>query len=374
MRIQDDSGSGMGEAREMEGQRKRRRPAAGSLRSTSYDVARQAGVSQSTVSRAFDPDAPITDELRRKVRDVARELGWQPNAIARSLQRRNTDLVGLITTDLDTPWRSMQLASLIPALQMAALRPLVFHTTDESDVDQLVAELASYQGRAVVIGAGAISSRLAEMFADQGVLVIIINRWMETRGVLSLVCDNRAGGGMVADHLAEQGCRRILLLHNWRSRAGTDRVRGFTERALQHDLESEVVEVPGLTRSAGREVAQQLTRRLGGFDGVFCVNDALALGVIDHAYAHGSFRIGHDFALVGFDDVTEASSAACSLTTVRQPLAETAAAITHWLGQWKSTGVSVGAADSQRFRPQLVIRRSSAAPAVQCVVQGKEER
>ncbi len=374
MRIHGGSGDGMGEARKMEGQRKRRRPAAGSLRSTSYDVARQAGVSQSTVSRAFDPDAPITDELRRKVRDVARELGWQPNAIARSLQRRNTDLVGLITTDLDTPWRSMQLAALIPALQMAALRPLVFHTTDESDVDELVAELASYQGRAVVIGAGAISSRLAEMFADQGVLVIIINRWMETRGVLSLVCDNRAGGGLVADHLAERGRRRILLLHSWRSRSGTERMEGFIERARQHGLDSEVVEVAGLTRSAGQEAAQQLERRLGSFDGVFCANDALALGLIDHAYAHGSFRIGRDFALVGFDDVTEASSAACSLTTVRQPLAETAAAIIRWLGRWKSTGVSVVAADSQRFQPELMIRRSSAAPAAQCVVQGREER
>ena len=162
-------------------------------RVTSYDVARLAEVSQSAVSRAFDPDSPISPEMREKVRAAARSLGWQPNSIARSLQRRSADFIGVITSDLGSRWRAQQMGCLIPALEDANYRPLIFQTRDEKDADSLVGQVMSYQGNAVILGAGLMSSRLADVCLRQGLLVISLNRWIERKGVLSITCDHNVG-------------------------------------------------------------------------------------------------------------------------------------------------------------------------------------
>ena len=134
-------------------------------------------MSQSSVSRAFDPDGSIDPELRRRIKRVARELGWRPNSIASSLQKRRTDFIGLITAELASPWRAQQLGALIPALEEAGHRPLIFHTNRESEIDDLVDEVLSYQGRAVIVGVGLMSARISKLCAKRGLLVILLNRW-----------------------------------------------------------------------------------------------------------------------------------------------------------------------------------------------------
>lgn len=299
--------------------------------------------------------------MRGRVLLAAKQLGWRPNSIARSLQTRHTDLVGVVTADLHTPWRAFQIAALIPALQDAGMRPLVFQAPDNSDVDLLVTELASYQGRAVVIGAGQVTGNLAERFASEGVLVILVNRWMPSHGILSLVCDNVEGGRLAARHLAECGCRRIVLAGYEHSVSGQDRMAGFIEVAAELGMRTTRIDADELTIEAGERIGAMLADRMEQFDGVFCANDALALGVIDHGHLTDAYRVGRDFALIGFDGLPSAAAAAYQLTTVAQPLEETSQMVAKWLSRWKAGTIQLSPEASRRLAPSLQARRSTLA-------------
>jgi DNA-binding LacI/PurR family transcriptional regulator len=337
-------------------------------RVTSYDVARAAGVSQSSVSRAFNPDGPIDIEMRKKIRAAARSLGWRPNSIASSLQKRQTDFIGLITAELSSPWRAQQLASLIPALEQSGHRPLMFHTSAESEIDSLLDEVLSYQGKAVVIGAGLMSSRIAKVCARQGLLVILLNRWVKAPGVVPISCDHLAGARQAVDHLAEKGCKRLCFLQGrLDSYAGQQRTLGFLERCTELGLTAEIVNVGAFERANGWQAGEILAARKPSErpHGVLASNDAIALGVLDHAYATEAYSVPRDFALVGFDDLTEAGAPAYQLTTIRQPLAELTGHVVDLLEAWKAKGKRQLPFKAQFLMPALVERRSSrwAGPA-----------
>jgi DNA-binding LacI/PurR family transcriptional regulator len=334
-----------------------------SKRITSYDVARLAGVSQSTVSRAFGPEGVITPEARRRVLKVADELGWRPNSIASSLQRRSAHFIGLITAELSSPWRSQQLAALVPALEESGHRPLVFQTHSEEDIDSLIGEVLSYQSRAIVVGAGLMSSRIARICAREGLLVIVLNRWIESPGVVSIACDHRAGAAMAVDYLAGRGCRRIAYLQGSQGHyASHERGVGFIARARHHGLDAKILPCGVFDREAGRAAGRRIAEMDPAErpDGIFAGNDAMALGILDHAYATGAFSVPRDFALIGFDDIAEAAAPAYQLTTIHQPLEELTARVVRLLEQASVGGSQgLGKTQSEKLAPRLVERRSA---------------
>jgi DNA-binding LacI/PurR family transcriptional regulator len=324
-------------------------------------------VSQSAVSRAFDPQSPISPELRKRVQVAARTLGWQPNSIARSLQRRSADFIGVITSDLGSRWRAQQLARLIPALEAAQYRPLIFQTHDEGDADNLIGEVMSYQGHAVILGAGLMSSRLAQVCLRQGLLVISLNRWIESRGVVSITCDHAAGAVMAVEHLALGGARRLLFVRGRSNTHAThEREIGFVAAAKDRQLPFAVLDVGAFTRDAGRRAGAAIDAMPPSVrpDGIFASNDELGLGIIDHGYATGAYSIPKDFALVGFDDVFDSATPPYQLTSVAQPLTQMTDTVVGQLQFWISRpNKRPGPADNLRIPPSLVARRSSARPA-----------
>lgn len=332
-------------------------------RITSYDVARAAGVSQSSVSRAFDPEGPIRPELRKRIRAAAAALGWRPNSIAVSLQKRRTDFIGLITAELSSPWRAQQLAALLPALEKNGHRPLVFHTERESDIDQLIDEVLSYQGRAVIVGAGLMSARIAKVCAKSGLLVILLNRRSTARGVVSVGCDYREGARMAVDYLAGRNCRKLCLLQGpLDSYAGQQRTLGFLEGCAGHGLESETLPMGAFEREAGHRAGAILAAlpREKRPHGVLAGNDAMALGILDHAYATGDFAVPRDFALIGFDDLREAAAPAYQLTTIRQPLEDLTAEVVSLLDASRRRGAERSPGQGRLLKPTLVERRTGA--------------
>jgi len=328
---------------------------------TSYDVALAAGVSQSSVSRAFDPAAPIKPALRKRVMAAASALGWRPNSIASSLQKRRTEFIGLITSELSSPWRAQQLAALLPALEKSGHRALMFQTDREGDIDDLIDQVLSYQGRAVIVGAGLMSARIAKVCARSGLLVILLNRWSTAAGVAPIACDHRLGGRMAVDYLAGRGCRRLCFLQgNPDSYAGQQRELGFRERCAEHAVEAEVLEMGSFERDCGRRAAEILATRSAGSrpEGVLAANDAMALGMLDHAYATGQFTPPRDFALVGFDDLAEAAAPAYQITTIRQPIEALTAEVVSLLDQWRDAAGAAPVAKARILAPRLVERRT----------------
>lgn len=291
-------------------------------RLTSWDVARKAGVSQSLVSRAFSGNGRVAAETREHILKVAADLGWQPNALARSMVSGDTPLVAIVTSRLGYAWRAQVMSRLLEALDRLALRPLVFHARKDAGTDELLAEALSWQTKGVIVSVGSVTPEFAEALHKQGRFLVTLNRGADHEGAFSIATDNHRAGMHAATALTEDGARRPIMIAGpddaWASRM---RAAGYTDAMRQHGKRAVVWHYPDLSREYGKTAGARFLAlpRLRRPDAVFAANDALALGFMDHLREFG-VRVPDDVALIGFDDLPEASYTPYRLTTFRQPL------------------------------------------------------
>jgi len=290
-------------------------------RVTVKDLARQLGMSVSTVSRAFYDDAVIAPETRERVLLKASEIGYQPNPLARGLITKSSRIVGVVVSDITNPFYPEVLTKLTEQIQAVGFNVmLVVDQPDRGDDGLNV--LLSYHPDIVIILATTLSSHASDACRRVGTPVIFFNRHAADEHSFSVTCDNALGGALVADLLLDGGHRRLGFLAG-RPDASTnqDRWRGFAQRCAARDA--------GTPRSSdGRSFSYKEGYRgalalLGESerpDALFCANDILAVGAMDAARRNCGLRIPEDLAIVGFDDIAMAGWPSYDLTTVRQPV------------------------------------------------------
>ncbi len=328
---------------------------------TSSDVARLADVHQSTVSRALSGDVRVSAETRRRVQDAAAALGYTPNAIARSLITRRTNIIGIVTADITIPFQPYALEKFIQKLQAMGRQTLIFTAAPDQTVDDLLPTALQYQVDALIVTSATLSSRALYDCSRSGTAVVLFNRYMEGGLVSSVSCDNLAAGRMVADFLLDAGHQRLAYMAgDPDSSTNRDRQRGFLTRLWERGAAKPlVVENSRYTYDAGYAAASRLLGRGDPPDAVFCSSDGLALGTIDAARELG-IAIPERLSVVGFDDVPMAGWNAYGLTTVRLPVEEMIdATIGLALGQEGVPGVTV----ARQFSGTLVRRTSTRAAA-----------
>jgi DNA-binding LacI/PurR family transcriptional regulator len=292
-------------------------------RATARDVAELAGVSISAVSRAFTDGASISPDMRSKVVGASRQLGYQPNLLARGLMTRRTELIGLISNNFDNPF-FMEIFDLFTrSLQKRGLRPLLVNLTDGMSPDDALDLLLQYSVDGVVIASSSLHRELAQACARAGLPVVQAFGRRIGRSAINVVgSDNVQGGTAAANLLLSRGYRRVAFLGGPLAATPTeDRLRGFRSRLGASGLEP-VAEVFG--RSFSYAEGNRLMRILMGqsaVEAVFCGDDILAIGAID-ACRKAGIAIPEEMGFVGFDDMSMASWAAYDLTTIRQPVAK----------------------------------------------------
>jgi DNA-binding LacI/PurR family transcriptional regulator len=292
---------------------------------TAKEVARQIGVSQSAVSRAFTKNASISPEMRERVLQAAERLGYKPNAMARTLTTRRSGIVGIVMGDLTNPFYPEVLELLSKRLQQSDLQTLLFHVPPGKEVDDELPLLLQYQVDAVIITSAIISSAMARTCAARGIPVVLFNRYVPGSGVHAVSCDNYEGGRLIARYLVELGHRRLVYVAGKRTTSTTiDRERGFTEQLRELGLalwgRDEVAEY---SHEEGREATLRLFKQLPGRpDAIFYANDIMAIGGLDALRGELKLRVPEDLSVVGFDNIQMAGWPSHSLTTMRQPVAE----------------------------------------------------
>jgi DNA-binding LacI/PurR family transcriptional regulator len=332
----------------------------GRLPVTARELARNLGVSQSMVSRAFSPTASIAPAMREKVMEAALALGYQPNVIARSLSTRRSNIVGIVMASMTNPFYTELLEQLTRALQQVGLQTLLFHAPPGEDVDSQLPLLLQYQVDAVVIASATISSAMAREWTATGRPAILFNRTVPGTDVTTVSCDNVAGGRLVADHLVGLGRQRIAYVAG-RSDTSTnaDREAGFTARLQE-------LGCPLHARVGGEDYSYEhgyrATLELADArpDAIFYANDITALGGMDALRRTLSLRIPEDVAVVGFDDIAMASWPSYALTTVRQPIA---AMIETTVARLASDMMRAGEAAHEVIAGPLILRRSTGGEA-----------
>lgn len=333
---------------------------------TILDVARRAGVSKSTVSNVIRGAGKTSASTRERVLGAIADVGYRPNAIARSLVRRRTTTVGILVGDLANPFYS-ELAKLVEQrLTAAGYATMICNTDGHATSERLrIESLLEHRATGIVMLQFSGEWPLADELRAQGIPLVVVSCWEE--GGDCVAVDDVAGVRLAVDHLLELGHRRIAYLSSGLVEPKTDRARldGYRRalRAAGVPYERDLVvrwEEPAYL-SSDREIVLEVERLLTSptRPTAFVVsNDLVAIDLVETLEQLG-LRVPRDVSVVGFDDIALAGLARVSLTTVAQPrdeLAELGSAIM----LKRIEDGELGPLRQVRLEPTLVVRSSTA--------------
>ncbi|MAU98900.1 MAG: transcriptional regulator [Fulvimarina sp.] len=305
-----------------------RQPPPGPNFVSAQQVAERAGVSRSAVSRAFTPGASIGRETREKVMKAALDLGYQVNDLARGLIARQSRLVGIIATRPEVGFRALFVAALSKALIARGSLPVLLNTGDtEREMQATQNMLLGYRAEATIVLSGSPPETMLEGARRTGQPLVLIGR--SEPGTDSVLVDNAGAAKQAAERLVARGaCRIALVGADIGTETIVEREKAFVEAIRKLGAEVQVARGADADHAGGEAAARRLFGHGASPDAVFCVNDLLAMGLIDHARLCAGRRIPEDMAVIGFDDLPEAARSAYRLTTFFQdPVAVAARAI-----------------------------------------------
>lgn len=327
-------------------------------RVTVKDLARDLGMSVSTVSRAFHPEAVIASDTRETVLRRASEIGYSPNPFARSLITKKTRIVGLVVADITNPFYPEVLTRLTADLRAIDMNVMLVAADHAGALDDAVRLLLNYRPDLMVILAATLSSEAATECRNTGTPVIFFNRLSADGQSFGIACDNEAGGSRIADFLIDRNHRRLAYVAALPDAStNLERGRGFTRRAVERGLPEPVwIPAGSFSYDAGYAAARQLGAHAPLPDGIFCANDILAIGFVD-GLRNGGLRVPEDISVVGFDDIDMARWPSHALTTIQQPVTAMLAAT---VALAKKLALHGGEEPFvQRFTPGDLVERST---------------
>jgi len=286
---------------------------------TIIDIAREVGVSKSTVSLVLKMSPLVKDETRQRVTKAMDALGYVYNRGAASLRRARSDIVGMVINDLSNPFFAELAVGIERALQNSGFIPFIANTAESVVRQAEVVRSMREHGAAGLILSPALDTDAAEIerLGSRLPIVLAIRRIIGARASL-VVSDNVGGAARATEHLVNLGHRDIAFLGGIGNMVVfQDRVAGFTRAMNQAGLAVQ----PSL-------IGESMPTKDGGFNAmsrflsvdrrptaVVCFNDVVAIGAMLAIARHG-LAAGRDIAIVGFDDTTEARHVSPALTTV----------------------------------------------------------
>ena len=288
---------------------------------TSYDVARLAGVSQSAVSRCFKPGASVSKKMRARVMRAARSLGYQPNAIARSLITRRTNLVGVVMTDFTNQYYPEVLFELNRALAAENIHVLLFTRGRDLSIDQVFEQLWQYRVDGV-IAAVELRDEQIRGFENSAIPLVLLNHEDHSGIASSVCCDQKAGEQSLVDGLVSAGCRSFGILSGPPdSSVAQQRASGARDRLRQLGIEDIRMQPGDYSYESGAAGMRALAPgNASAPEAVICANDVMAIGALDVARYELGLSVPDRVSIVGFDGIAPARWLAYRLATVEQPI------------------------------------------------------
>lgn len=304
---------------------RRRRKQCHRTHATIRDVAKMAGVSETTVSLTFRSNTRISKETRQRVLTAAAKLQYVPNLNARALRVGSVTAIGFLINDITNPFYAEMVNSAESIAQNRGYQVTVANSHWDPKLEvQAVENLISSRVRGMLICPCEKTHESLDRLSQYSIPCIAVDTIPHSyRGAL-IGNDLAAAGRLGAQHLLDVSCRRLALLttdpQTESFSAFVAIKKGFLDELTRRGIDSERVAVvnAGLTINGGKIGFQRLQKRAPDVDGILCINDLCAIGVIEAAEAKG-IRIGPNLAVMGIDDLEVSKTARISLTSLRQP-------------------------------------------------------
>ncbi len=286
------------------------------------DIAEQAGVSHSTVSRALQGTGRMSEETRARILELAEEMGYTPDALAQSLVRGRTRTVGVVVTTIADPFVAGIVAGIEEVAGQAGYTVLLgaSHSNPEREI-RVVDNLRQRRVDAVIVTASRVGDHYSEHLQRFGAPIVLVNNMVKGEYLYAITCDQTDGAFQATFYLLQLGHRRIAYIGS-AARQHSSRMRqlGYETALAQAGLrvDSRLIVAPEGVRDV--EVGRAALKMLWPLrpTAILAYNDLTAIGVMMAAREMG-VRIPVDISLVGFDDIDVTEFVTPPLTTVHQP-------------------------------------------------------
>lgn len=298
---------------------------------TIADIARLAGVSKSTVSRALNDNPLISEKTRLKIQGIAEKHRFVLHKGARNLSLKQTRTFAFIapmehigSDELNDPYFVELLKSIVEKATLKGYDILVSRPASKR-ADEIVKYIDSNRADGVIFMACGINPEMEPLIGNPGLLGVGAD---VPDGIPSVDCDNYMGGKLAGQHLVDQGCKSIAFIGGPEDGGETRlRYKGFRDALEENrvELKSGLATFGDYTGKAGYKRTKDLLKKETGFDGVFACSDLMAIGAIE-ALRENERIAGNDVAVVGFDGIPMAEYCSPPLTTIEQNIKELGAA------------------------------------------------
>lgn len=292
-------------------------------------IAELASVSRSTVSRVLNNHPNVRAAVRERVWEIVQQQSFTPNAAARTLVTKRTNIVGLLLLQsaqetFNDPFFSLLVPAIVEACARRGRPVMLSMVTADQELTYYRSVLRGGHMDGLLVGTNVVDDPILPMLLQDGMPLVLQGRHPYYPQAHWVDVDNLQASAQAVEHLITHGRRRIAtLMLPLTLISGTDRRDGYKRALLQRrmQIEPELMVETDASAASGRRGMEQLLQLPHPPDAVFAHSDSLALGALSAIRAAG-LRVPEDIAVVGFDDQPSAASAEPSLTTVRQPIAE----------------------------------------------------
>ena len=331
---------------------------------TIYDLARKLNISIATVSRALKDDPVVSKKTKKKIFELAEEMGYRYNHFARNLREQRTYTVGVIVPRLNSYFMSTVIAGIESVANNEGYN-LIISQSSELAAKEINSAKTMFNNRVdgllVSLAYDTEDIKHFDQFFKKNIPLIFFDRVMDHPDCTNVLIDNRRGAYEATTHLIEQGCRRIVHITATPKRnVYVDRLAGYKQALADNNIpfSEDLILINNLSQEAGIQAAEAILKMNPLPDAVFVANDNCAVGCMQ-ALKKAGIRIPQDIAFVGFNNDPVSTVIEPNLTTINYPgykMGEMAAGslINHLNGV-----TSIAATNTILLRSELIIRESS---------------
>jgi LacI family transcriptional regulator len=293
---------------------------------TLKDIAREAKVSVTAVSRALLDKSDIGDETKDKIKNVAEQLGYRPNALARGLRKKQTRSIGLIVTDISNPFFAI-LARGVQDIATRAGYHVIVCNTDENLKKEIEAVdfLGEIQVAGILITPTQFNKDHLVYLYEYGIPVVLLSRrYINNNDIYSVYSDDINGAYLATKHLLAKGLQKIHFINGPSHISNSlERLYGYQKAHEEAGVkfDPKLVDWNNIDADSGYKTTKRIIATSDESSGIFCFSDYIALGALK-ALHETNLRIPADVKIVGYDNLDFSAALNPSLTTVNNPIYE----------------------------------------------------
>lgn len=323
---------------------------------TIKDIAKAAGVSYATVSRALNDHPEINEETKKRIKETAKRMGYTPNAVARGLVKRNTNMIALLIPDITNPFYPEVARGVEDFAREKGYCVFLCNTSWDEQIElKYLNILKERRVDGIIIAPVSIDTMDYISKFQTDIPTVYIGTRSEDSSNSYVVIDDYKAGYIATEYLIKLGHRNIAFVGGYeRSTSHTDRISGYKTALNDNGLDAYINNIAGSSfkRESGHGILLEMIKNRRIPTAIVAENDIIAIGIIEACEKHG-YRVPEDISVIGIDDIEFGALSKINLTTVSQPKFE--------IGQ-KAAGILLdlisGKLDSKQviLEPFLIVR------------------